>query len=142
MEIKYPIFILSDDRSVELIEEVEKLNIEFEIYDVEKGEYSGWDVDGYPLKLIWDEKIGAKPELISELPQKDKLRNAILDYLKLYGDEKKFVYREQGNNTIELFREIENSVKEIELAKKKQKTWYKLINFLKNGMKKRAFIFF
>ena len=91
--LTYPVFVIAkDDLSIDLIESERKLRGWYEQIDVEDNDlYEGWDAQGIPFKLEWQKDVGVIPKLVSNIPEKDKRREALLTYAKQYGPKAPFV---------------------------------------------------
>ena len=119
MEPQYPVFILAnDDLSINMIMDPKQLSGWYEKIDVEEGLYRGWDVNGYPLRVLWDPAVGTKVEICGDFPQEDKLREAILDFAKIYRSKISFVYSGPEDNIVELFKTVEEHIKPKTLTQK------------------------
>jgi len=86
---------------------------QYEEIDIEKGLYSGWDINGFPLKVIWNEKKRRPQVVITEQKvQLDKLKAAILEYAKFGRPDVPFKYSGSENDVVGLFTAVENHLKE------------------------------
>ena len=114
MEHHYPIFVLvTDDETLEMLTNSTELN-RYERIDINNNLYRGWDVNGYPLKMLWDKKKGPMVEISKEEPEKERLKEEIYRYSKYYNEQKPFVYSGPKDDAVELFRAVERHVKEDE----------------------------
>ena len=128
VKMNYPIFIYcKDDRSIRIHFDKESFN-HYEQIDVESGLYSGWDVNGYPLKVLWIRNIGIKIEQISDQSQLDNMRETIFRYVEsataYYRPDKPFVYEKTSNDFIGILKEMKQHIQN---APFKQK----IINFFR-----------
>lgn len=82
----------------------------YERIDIEEGLYEGWDKRGYPLKIIWEYRVGPKVEISKEVIELDKLRDVILNYAKRYRPKNPFIYSGPEDNMVELFKAIEKHI--------------------------------
>lgn len=112
MSIKYPIFVKDRDGWVSI---VNKDVNELETIDVEGSEFIAcWDSYGIPLRLYLKregKKEEIKVEQGSEIPQLDKLKEAILNYAQLSSPKVPFVYSDQPDNMVGLFKAVEEHIK-------------------------------
>ena len=103
--MKYPVFLQDRDKWVYIIESESGLSF-LEAIDIENKEYIGWNVTGVPIDLYLD-----KGEIIirtlSEMPQLEKLKKAILDYASIVNPKIPFSYYGNENDITDLFRAAE-----------------------------------
>jgi len=110
MEIRWPVFLKDRDGWMNILKSMDQIQVELEEIDIRDNEYTTWDSRGLPLQLYLDEgKI--KIRFLSEEVQLDKLKEAILNYAKLYRPEAPFVYHGFEDNIIELFKAVEEHIK-------------------------------
>ena len=126
--LKYPLFILvKDDSSIRVIGDSKNLN-HMEMIDIKEGLYSGWDFDGYPFKVLWDQATGIKLEQTSEQPQLDKKKEAVFNYIDrssvYYRPDKQFIYDNDSNDFIGIIGAMKQHIKD---APFKQR----VVNFLR-----------
>jgi hypothetical protein len=130
MNFRYPLFILAkDDLSMDMIIDSKQLEGWYEQPDIEEGLYMGWDMLGYPLKIMWDLKIGPKVEIIQDNPELDKLREAILNYVKLYRPKVPFVYSGPKDDVVALYKAVEEHINTDRLRNKIKKFFIKFRKF-------------
>lgn len=118
MELTYPLFIMAtDDKSIKKFDSWDKLKNWYEQIDIEEGLFLGWDLNGYPFKLVWDKsQSSAMIETTGELSEIDQLRNAIRDYARDYRPKAPFDY--SGSNVVELFKTVEDHINQGKLSYK------------------------
>jgi len=111
MNLLYPLLILArDDRSIQKITAQSELDY-FEQIDIEADEYSGWDMQAYPISLSWEPRVGPKAEIADSVPQPHKLREAVMNYAKMYS-EVPFDCGESVSDIVELFDAVERHIEE------------------------------
>jgi hypothetical protein len=92
-----------------LIESESKLEYHLEVIDIENNEYIGWDKEGKPIELYLDNgKIRVRSQ--SEIPEKEKLKEALLNYAKIRNPKKEF--KDQGWDVVELFQKVEKHIED------------------------------
>jgi len=94
--------------------------------DIENGFYSGWDVNGRPLKLILDPKPRAV--ITDTRPQLIKLKKAILRYARVYDLEKPFICPKMTDNMIALFNAAEKHRESVRSEHWARSLWGRIIN--------------
>lgn len=109
MEINYPIFLMDRDKWMFIIHNTTELNSHLEHIDIEDKEYSGWDINAFPLELYLEQKE-IKVRHISSEPQLNRLKEAIFNYAKLARPKVPFVYSGPEDNVIELFKAVEEHI--------------------------------
>lgn len=106
MEPIYPLFIADRDGWMYMVTGPEQL-ISFEQIDVEDGEYSGWDVEGHPVALVWDPTEGVKARVTHDCPHLDELKHAIVRYANLGPWDDQFAVPDQAHDVVQLFQAAE-----------------------------------
>ena len=108
MNVKYPIFGQDKDKWMFMIETKSGLG-HLENIDIEGQEYVGWDVDGKPIEFYL-ENNNIKVRYTSSEYEPEKLREAILNYVKLARPKVSFIYNEHKESLVELFRSVEQHI--------------------------------
>jgi len=106
----------TDDKSIEKFDSWDKLKNWYEQIDIEEGLFIGWDIHGYPIKLIWDSQLGSKIEILETEPHIDQLINAIKNYAQNYRPKMSFSYSE--SNVVDLFKAAEEHIAQGKLSYK------------------------
>jgi len=96
---------------MEMILDSKQLNSCCERIDVKDGLYTGWDIDGYPIELFWDNRLKVIVKITRSESEINKLKEAILNYAKLYRPKVPFMYFDHQDNIIELFKAAEEHIK-------------------------------
>ena len=109
MNIHYPIFTVDSGGSIHMALTPAMLTY-YEQIDVEEGEYAGWDVCGYPIRLEWEPGVGSKVQLVGETPQTDELRAAILKHAEIEVPNVPFSYDGSCDDMVELFQAVERHI--------------------------------
>lgn len=114
--ITYPIFGQDRDKWMFMIDSESGLNY-LEAIDIEGKEYIGWDVRGIPIDFYLDnEEI--KVRSLSEEPQVERLKQAILDYAATARPKVPFNPSGLEDNVIGLFKAVEEHVERGSLRRK------------------------
>ncbi len=95
-----------------MISSSDKISFVHEQIDIEEGEYSGWDVDGYPIVLLWDSNARPIAQVCQEIAQLAELRAAILRYAILGSPNMPFTQESQTTDIVALFDEVEQHIDE------------------------------
>lgn len=95
-----------------LISSPEAVSAVHEQIDIEDGEYSGWDADGYPISLIWDVNTGPRVKMSEGIASLDDLRSAIFRYAKLGKLDTTFINGLQDSDVIKLFMKVDQQIDE------------------------------
>ena len=98
---------MDDDRSIVMANDESGLEYWFEPNDLDGETRCGWDIRGYPVRLSWDAQSGYKLEITEEVPEPDKLQEAIVDYAREYKPDVPFVYSGPQNDAVALFKAVE-----------------------------------
>ena len=123
MVIQYPIFITGkDDPRIEMLSNDKDLG-KYDDIDIEDSVFFGWTADGLPFELYLDKKK-IKVRLLSTEPQLNKLKESILNYVKLARPKSTFIYSGPEDNVIELFKAAEKHIQEGKVS-------FKLKRFIK-----------
>ena len=109
MEVSFPIFIKDRDGWMGILNTFKEVQIELEEIDIEDKEYASWDARGLPLEFYMD-KREIKIKILSETPQLQELKGVMLNYAKLGRPRVPFVYSEQQDNMVELFKAVEEHI--------------------------------
>jgi len=105
----YPVFGQDRDKWMFMINSESDLD-SLEAIDIEGREYTGWDVKGIPIDFYLDKgKIRIKS--LSEIPQLERVKKAILDYAAVAKPRVPFNYSGSEDNIIDLFKAVEQHIK-------------------------------
>ncbi|MEW6609295.1 MAG: hypothetical protein AB1414_17940 [bacterium] len=110
MAITYPVFLIDRDKWMYKFNSINELRGYIELIDVEDNEYKGWDINGFPLDLVIDNRE-IQIKQIDNDSQIEELRNSILNYTKLFNPKTPFKYSGPENDFIELFNAAEKHAK-------------------------------
>lgn len=128
MNYSFPIFILAkDDKSVRMSKSEKDIEY-YEQPDIEEGLYVGWDVNGYPLRLVWRTKEGPKIEVSTEIPHIDQLKTILYEYVRYYRPDVPFQYAESAgseDDIVALYKAIEEHINAGRLRNKIKKFFSK-----------------
>ena len=109
MEAEYPVFIIDSASSVRMVSKPAQLSW-YEKIDIEEGEYSGWDVCGRPLRVLWESGVGPDVELTDESIQLNQLRAAIKNHAQTEVPNMPLACDESCDDVVNLFRAVERHI--------------------------------
>jgi len=131
--MKYPVFGQDRDRWMFMISSESELG-SLEAIDIEGKEYTGWNVAGIPVEFFLDKgNIKIKP--LSEVPQIEEAKKAILNYAAIAKPKVPFNYYGPEDDMVGLFKAVEQHIKSGSLKEKIKRFIKKYLKEWKRGEK-------